>query len=189
MLATAVVFAWCPHTLVFWVLSVQPSYCPPLNLFPVPWSCCMWRDPRRGWHTLAQVVRMPLNVAFFSLSFMVLMVLMLRPRKPRVLLALLHTSVVWTSHLGSEVILTPRYFACVSVLRVWPWSWWRYCDLGEPYDVGWCSLQCIFEGGKTASSRAVPNLTGCRGLDVGPVGHVGHWHLCGRSCRLQKVCR
>ena len=68
------------------------------------------------------------------------------------------------------------------------------CDRGagtmirEPYDVGWCSLQCIFGGGWTSSST-VPSLLGHRGLAVGPVGHVGHWPLCGRSCRLRRACR
>ena len=61
--------------------------------------------------------------AFLSLSFVVLM---FRLRKPKVLLASLQTSVMRASQRRSAVILTPGYFASVSVLGVWPWSW--YCD-------------------------------------------------------------
>ena len=64
-----------------------------------------------------------LHAAFFRLSFVVLM---FRLRRPKVLSALLQTSVIWASQWRSEVILTPRYFASISVLRVRPWSW--YCD-------------------------------------------------------------
>ena len=64
-----------------------------------------------------------LYAAFFSLS---LVVLTFRLRKPRVLLALLQISVMWASQRRSAVIWTPRYFASMSVARVWPWSW--YCD-------------------------------------------------------------
>ena len=47
-----------------------------------------------------------------------LVILMLHLRKNRIFLALLQTSVIWEFQRRSRVIVTPRYFASVSVLRM-----------------------------------------------------------------------
>ena len=51
---------------------------------------------------------------------------------------------LWASQQRSEVIFTPRYFASVSVLRVWPWSWncngrtmWRWVMSNAVHFGGW----------------------------------------------------
>ena len=135
---------------------VSPMLLPSSEPFPVPWCCWLWRDPIQGWHTPAQVIQMPFMLHFSTSHCWCC---------ARVLLA---SSVIWESQWRSEVILPP--FLCYG------------CDhgvgtvMGESCNVGWCSLQCIFWGGKTSSS-VVPCLLGYWGLAVGPAGHVGQWHL------------
>jgi hypothetical protein len=43
-------------------------------------------------------------------------------RKPRVLFARLVTLAMWEDQLRSDAMVTPKYFASSTVLRVWPWS-------------------------------------------------------------------
>ena len=83
---------------------------------------------------------------------------MFRLRKPKVLLALMQTSVIWASQRKSAVILTlRRYFASVPVPRVWPWR--RSIVMGQPSGVWSCSLQCRnFVGGRTSSSLTIPRF-------------------------------
>ena len=40
-------------------------------------------------------------------------------RKPRILLAFAHMSLMWLSHFKTSVMATPRYLAYVTLARVW----------------------------------------------------------------------
>ena len=158
------------HTLIFCSLLNLPS-----ETFPVPFPVgCEGISDRAGilWHRLQGCficcIFQPLIGDFDVL--------------PEVLLILLQTSVMWAFHWRSEVILIPRYFSSVSMIRVWPWSWyydgrteWHRIMLTAVHLWGW---KDIF---KHCSQHA-------RLLSLA-VGPVGQWNICGSSCHLQRVHR
>ena len=48
-------------------------------------------------------------------------------RKPRVLLAFAHVSLMWVSHFRYSVMITPRYLANVTLASVWSCSFYSVC--------------------------------------------------------------
>lgn len=91
----------------------------------------------------------------------------------------------WLYVKGSHTGLAHNTAYVVQMLCIFHFSaspWWSCCCVWGSH------VGCTFRGGRTSSS-ARPNVLGCRGLAVGHVGHEGQWHLCGRLCRLQWVCR
>ena len=120
-LVSAIVVAWYPCILIFcsFVLPILPT----LWTFSSALMLLAVNGSQKGLAYSSTGRTNAMYAVFLSLSFVVLMFCL---RKPKVLLALLQTSVMWASQQRSAVILTPRYFSSVSVPRVWPWSW--YCE-------------------------------------------------------------
>ena len=112
-LVNAIVVAWCPCMLIFcsFVLPTLPT----LWTFSNALMLLAVNGSQKGLAYSSTGCTNALYAVFPSLSFVVLM---FRLRKPKVLLVLLQTSVMWASQRRSAVILTPRYFTSVSVPRM-----------------------------------------------------------------------
>ena len=70
-------------------------------------------------------------------------------RKPRVLLAFAHVSLMWVSHNRSSVMVTPRYLADVTLASVWSCSLYSVCRgvlfASDGYDVALGGVEFHFQ--------------------------------------------
>ena len=150
------------HTWLSSVVLFYPSCCLPPNLSSAIMLLAV-KGSQAGLAYSGTGHTNALYAVFFSLSFVVLCCIWGSPGS-----CWLCCRPQWYEpHQRSEVILTPRYFATVSVLSVTVELvlWWKSC---MTIDIRWCSLERFFMGGKTSWS-AVSSLLGCWELAVGLV--------------------